>query len=144
LGGWLGGHLVYGLGVGVDTTIFQQGPEDWTYVALEAEVPVDQLTLCAADGLALVLIKLTGGRIVAYADRCTHRGAPLHEGELVDGSITCPWHGCQFSVDDGSIVRGPATRPQPAYEVRLTDGRVEVRRSDEVRALRTSRVVERA
>lgn len=136
LGGWLGGHLVYGLGVGVDTTVFQHVPEDWTYVALEAEVGVDKLTLGAADGVALVLTKLAGGRIVTYADRCTHRGAPLHEGELVAGVITCPWHGCQFSVEDGSIVRGPATRPQPAYEVRVADDRVEVRGRDEVRALR--------
>ena len=140
LGGWLGGHLIYALGVGVDTTAFQQGPEEWTYAAPESEIEVGKLTMGAVNGVPLVLTKLTGDQIVAYADRCTHRGGPLHEGVLADGCITCPWHGSAFSVDDGSVVQGPATRPQPAYEVRVHNERVEVRRSDEVRALRTNPV----
>ena len=75
------------------------------------------------------------GRLRALGDRCTHRGAPLHEGTLVDGCIECPWHASRFSLDDGAVVRGPATRPQPAFEVQVSGGRVRVRR-DEERALR--------
>jgi nitrite reductase/ring-hydroxylating ferredoxin subunit/uncharacterized membrane protein len=140
LGGWLGGHLVYALGVGVDTTAFQQAPEDWTYAAPESEVTEGSLTMGAVNGVPLVLTKLAGGRIVAYADRCSHRGGPLHEGDIVDGCIECPWHGSRFELGDGAVARGPATRPQPAYEVRVHNERVEVRRDDEVRALRTNPV----
>jgi nitrite reductase/ring-hydroxylating ferredoxin subunit len=140
LGGWLGGHLVYALGVGVDTTIFEERPEDWTDAAAESEVTMGELTTASVSGVTVVMTKLPGGRIVAYADRCTYRGAPLHEGELVDGSIRCPWHGCRFSVEDGSIVQGPATRPQPAYDVRVNNERVEIRRRDDVRALRANPV----
>jgi nitrite reductase/ring-hydroxylating ferredoxin subunit/uncharacterized membrane protein len=140
LGGWLGGHLVYALGVGVDTTAFQHSPEEWTYAAPESEIEVGKLTMGAVNGVPLVLTRLAGDKIVAYADRCTHRGGPLHEHELVDGCLTCPWHGSAFSVEDGSIVHGPATRPQPAFEVRVHNERVEVRRGDEVRSLRTNPV----
>lgn len=138
--GWLGGHLIYALGVGVDTTAFQQAPQDWTYAAPDEDIRVGELTMGAVNGVPLVLTRLAGGDIVAYADRCTHRGAPLHEGELVDGCIRCPWHQSEFSVASGAVVQGPATRPQPRYEVRVHNERVEVRRSDEVRALRTNPV----
>jgi nitrite reductase/ring-hydroxylating ferredoxin subunit/uncharacterized membrane protein len=140
LGGWLGGHLIYALGVGVDTTAFQQAPEDWTYAAPDSEVTRGSLTMGAVNGVPLVLTRLADDTIVAYADRCSHRGGPLHEGSLVDGCIECPWHGSRFSVTDGAVVQGPATRPQPAYEVRVHHERVEVRRADEVRALRTNPV----
>ena len=80
-----------------------------------------------------------GGRLHVLGDRCTHRGGALHEGQVVDGCIQCPLHGSRFSLDDGAVERGPATRPAPVFEVRIVDGRVQVRRQ-EVRALRTNPV----
>jgi nitrite reductase/ring-hydroxylating ferredoxin subunit len=52
---------------------------------------------------------------------------PLHEGRVDDQQVQCPWHQSTFSLEDGSILQGPATAPQPCYEVRLRDGAVEVR-----------------
>jgi nitrite reductase/ring-hydroxylating ferredoxin subunit len=69
----------------------------------------------------------TGGEVRALADRCAHRGGVLHEGELVDGCVECPLHGSRFRLDDGSVERGPSAYPQPAYEVRVQDGRIAVR-----------------
>lgn len=136
VGGWLGGHLAYALGVGVDTTAFQHLPTDWTDAMAESGV-TENLTRCDAAGTPIVVFR-TADRIVALADRCTHRGGPLHEGELADGCITCPWHGSVFDAD-GMVQSGPATRPQPALEVRTVDGRVQVR-SQTQRALRTNPV----
>jgi len=138
--GWLGGHLIYALGVGVDTTAFQTAPSTWTDAGAEVAVTVGALTGAVVAGVPVVLSRGADGSLVAYADRCTHRGAPLHEGQLVDGCIECPWHGSRFSLEDGHVVQGPATRPQAPYEVRVTDGRVEVRRADEPRALRQNPV----
>ncbi|MFP5283920.1 MAG: Rieske 2Fe-2S domain-containing protein [Actinomycetes bacterium] len=138
-GGWLGGHLSYALGVGVDTTAFQHSPTEWTDVASAGEVEHGTLTRGDAAGVPVVLTRTAGGDLKAYADRCVHRGGPLHEGELREGCIVCPWHGSQFSVADGTVVHGPATRPLPAYEVRVEEGRVQVR-ADEVRTLRTNPV----
>ena len=50
----------------------------------------------------------------------------LSDGELTDGCLTCPWHGSVFRVADGAVVRGPATAPQPAFEVCEADGMIQV------------------
>lgn len=139
VGGWLGGHLAYALGVGVDTTAFQHTEEEWTPAAATEEVRVGELTGGDANGVPVVLTRLADGRVVAMADRCTHRGAPLHDGELVDGCVVCPWHASEFDLD-GSVLRGPATRPQLVYETSEADGQVLVRRTDEERSLRTNPV----
>ena len=48
---WSGEHLVYGLGVGVDTTAFEHLPEDWTHVAAETEAPADAALRVDAGGV---------------------------------------------------------------------------------------------
>jgi nitrite reductase/ring-hydroxylating ferredoxin subunit/uncharacterized membrane protein len=137
--GWLGGHLAYSLGVGVDTTAFLGGPADWTDVAAEADLP-DGQPVAATAGAAPVVLVRQGDQIFALNDRCTHRGGPLHEGSVLNGCIECPWHGSQFRLDDGTIKRGPATEPEPVFEVRVESGRVLVRRSSDPRSGRTSPV----
>lgn len=136
--GWLGGHLAYALGVGVDTTAFQKYPDDWVDAIGEGEIPADGVLRAEVAGVP-VLFARYDGEIVAYADRCTHRGGPLDEGSVQDGCITCPWHGSVFALADGAVVSGPATRPQPRLEVQVQGNRVRVRRA-EVRTLRTNPV----
>jgi nitrite reductase/ring-hydroxylating ferredoxin subunit/uncharacterized membrane protein len=128
--GWLGGHLAYALGVGVDTTAFQSFPSDWVDAVGVDDVPAIGLHRAEVGGVP-VLFARHDGAIVAYADRCTHRGAPLDEGSVQDGCVTCPWHGSVFSLADGSVVSGPATRPQPRLEVQVHGDRVRVRRSEQ-------------
>ncbi|MBL7519474.1 non-heme iron oxygenase ferredoxin subunit [Frankia sp. CNm7] len=137
VGGWLGGHLAYALGVGVDTTAFQRGPADWTDALAASEVTAVPRAV-DVDG-APVLLTRVNGRIVAIGNRCTHRGGPLADGERDGDRVTCPWHGSRFELASGEAVLGPATRPQPVYEVREIDGRVEIRRL-EARALRANPV----
>lgn len=138
-GGWLGGHLAYALGVGVDTTAFLSGPAEWTDVAADADVMEGRL-VGVTVGVTPVLVLRHHGQVVAFRDRCTHRGGALHEGRVVDGCVECPLHGTRISIADGDVVRGPATRPQPRLEVRLREGRVEVRQTGEQRALRLNPV----
>jgi len=44
-----------------------------------------------------------------------------------DGEVTCVCHGSRFSLDDGSVLQGPATVGQPAFDAREQDGRVQVK-----------------
>jgi nitrite reductase/ring-hydroxylating ferredoxin subunit/uncharacterized membrane protein len=127
-GGHLGGHLSFAEGVGVNQTAFEDGPGDWTPTLTEHELAAGR-PVCARAGDVNVLIVRDGDGIHAMDDRCTHRGGPLHEGEVADGCVTCPWHGSRFRLTDGSVERGPASSPQPLYETRVSDGRVEVRRA---------------
>jgi nitrite reductase/ring-hydroxylating ferredoxin subunit/uncharacterized membrane protein len=125
-GGWLGGFLAYARGTGVDETAFDQGPPDWTPV-LDASMLVDDRPAAATAGDVELLLVRRDGAIHALADRCSHRGGPLHEGELVGDCIECPWHGSRFRLDDGSVEQGPSAYPQPVYEAREREGRIEVR-----------------
>ena len=135
---YLGGHMSYAQGVGIDTTAFEAGPEEWSAVADDGAVAEGHPAAVDAGGIQLLLVR-QGGQLFALADRCTHRGGPLHEGELTEGCITCPWHGSRFHLDDGAVERGPAVRPQPDYETRVVAGKIEVRRR-EPKALRSNAV----
>ena len=128
-GGWLGGHLSYAQGVGVDNTVFEPATADWTPALAEAELQEGRPRCAEVDGNPVMLVR-QHARIHALSNRCTHRSGPLHEGELGDGTITCPWHGTRFRLADGGVERGPAAYPQPRYEVRVTAGTVEVRRAE--------------
>src|SRR5439155_10840518 len=89
---YLGGHLTFGKGVGVDNTAFDQEPEQWTSV-LQADALSEGKPLKAtANGAEVVLVR-QGESIMAISDTCTHRGCSLAEGDLVDGAIRCPCHG---------------------------------------------------
>jgi nitrite reductase/ring-hydroxylating ferredoxin subunit/uncharacterized membrane protein len=134
--GWLGGHLAYAMGVGMDTTVFEGGPTEWTDIARPGDAPSHR---AVAGGIALAVFEDDAGNPKVLADRCTHRGGPLSDGDVVDGCASCPWHGSRFDIADGHVVRGPATYPQPVYEVRISGEGVQVRR-DEPRALRRNPV----
>lgn len=126
--GYLGGHLSYVLGIGVDHTAFREGPKDWE----DTNVPTAEVTdepRVVTVGEHDVLLVRADGRVVALANRCSHAGWPIADGEVADGCITCPSHGSTFRLVDGSVVRGPAASPQLQYEVRDVDGRVQIRGS---------------
>lgn len=126
VGAWYGGHVVFGIGYAVNRDAFLDGPSTWTPVGRSADVPDEGMHLVEAAGMKVMLARLDG-RVCALSDVCTHAGGPLHEGEIADGVVTCPWHGSRFRVRDGRAVGGPATFDQPRLLVRDTDGSLEVR-----------------
>lgn len=123
---YLGGHLVYRKGIGANQTAFDTMSRKWTPVLGEDELAEGKPQRVWVDGTAVFLLRQEG-RIHALANRCSHRGGPLNKGSIGPGTVTCPWHASTFRVADGSIVQGPATAPQPAYDVRVEEGRIEVR-----------------
>ena len=125
-GAYLGGHLSFGMGVDVNRTAWQQRPDQWTPVLADTELADGTLRKVDAGGVPVLLYR-TAGTVYALASTCTHMGGPLEEGTISDGCVTCPWHGSTFRFADGSIVRGPASTPEPYYQTRVQDGRIEVR-----------------
>jgi nitrite reductase/ring-hydroxylating ferredoxin subunit/uncharacterized membrane protein len=121
---WLGGHLAFAAGVGVNRTAFEDGPSEWTAVYDAAELEDRTLTGAQANGMGVLLVR-SGDTIHALSDTCSHRGCALREGELRGDTVVCPCHGSTFGLD-GSIVKGPATSPQPRYQARVRDGRIEI------------------
>jgi nitrite reductase/ring-hydroxylating ferredoxin subunit/uncharacterized membrane protein len=126
-GGYLGGHLTFRLGIGPDQTAYDPGSTDWLPAADAAQLPDGQPTRVVVDETPVLVLK-DGEEIFAIHDRCSHRGCSLAEGSVEGDAIVCACHGSRFSRRDGSLLRGPATAPQPAFQVRIRDGIIEVRR----------------
>ena len=126
-GGTIGGHLSYRRALGADSNadIEDTGPADWTDAG-PAEVAEGKPVLRQAGGTPVLLYR-TGSQIRALVDRCSHQSGPLHEGEIADGCVTCPWHGSRFRLDDGAVVHGPSTHPQPTLDVRVSGERLQVK-----------------
>jgi nitrite reductase/ring-hydroxylating ferredoxin subunit/uncharacterized membrane protein len=128
VGGHLGGHLSYVHGEGVAATTFEEGSSEWAEAMPEPELVEGRPACVLVDRVPVLLVR-EGGEILALANRCTHRGGPLHEGEIGGGQVTCPWHGSRFDLRTGSVEQGPASSPQPAYEARSRAGAIEVRQA---------------
>jgi nitrite reductase/ring-hydroxylating ferredoxin subunit/uncharacterized membrane protein len=127
LGGLIGGHLSYARGVGVDQTVFDPGPADWTPAADASVLAEGRPTRVVVADTPVLLLR-QGEALLAVHDRCSHRGCSLSDGNLEGTEIVCACHGSRFDLRDGSVLQGPATTPQPAFEVRVQDDRVELRR----------------
>ena len=82
------------------------------------------------EGLDLLVYR-EDDRVYVIANRCSHAGGPLDRGRIGHvGSVptvTCPLHGSLFSLIDGRVLRGPASRPQQAFEAREQGGSIEIR-----------------
>lgn len=126
VGAYLGGTLVYEERVGVDHAPRQGLPPDFVPVLDEGELAENQPKKVEANGVPVVLVR-QGAQIFALAEACSHLGGPLAEGRVESGCIVCPWHGSRFGLADGRVMAGPATFPQPRFDVRVREGQIEVR-----------------
>lgn len=63
------------------------------------------------------------GRLSAISNVCAHQNGPLGEGRVIDGCVTCPWHGFQYRLEDG-CAPPPFTEKLPTYDLALSGDRV--------------------
>ena len=100
------------------------GARVWVRLVLAESVPEGGMT--ASFGEESVLVLRSGGKIRALSGLCPHAGAPLEEGMLKDGVLTCPWHGGQFDAASGDVLHAPPVEGLRCYETRVApDGWVE-------------------
>jgi nitrite reductase/ring-hydroxylating ferredoxin subunit len=69
------------------------------------------------DGPNIVITQPQAGSFKAFSAVCTHQGCIV--STVSDGTIDCPCHGSKFSIKDGSVVNGPATRPLPPIAIKV-------------------------
>ncbi|MFJ7905242.1 Rieske 2Fe-2S domain-containing protein [Streptomyces sp. NPDC096198] len=129
VGGAVGGHMAFRQASGANHA--EHVPDlvgaDWHTLGDLADFPVGAPVRGHLHDEPVVVLREASGTIRVLADRCSHMGGPLSEGELIDGCIRCPWHGSTFRLADGWNTTGPATAPQPAFETRTSGTRVEAR-----------------
>lgn len=124
--GYLGGHMSFTRGVGPNQTAFDPGPQEWTYAIDSVELGPGEPTTAVAGDTPVLLVRHEHG-VHAIHDRCSHRGCSLSAGDVDGHVVTCACHGSRYDLNDGTVLRGPATAGQPLFETREADGRVEVR-----------------
>ncbi len=104
----------------------------------ESEYPRDEegyLALCAPDEIPdkrARIFSLVGervavfrneGRFSALSNVCQHQNGPLGEGRIIDGLVTCPWHGYQYRPENGASPP-PFTESVPTFRLRIRGGMV--------------------
>jgi nitrite reductase/ring-hydroxylating ferredoxin subunit len=125
--GLVGGHISFRLAGGANHA--EEVPHlvkpGWQHLMASADLPEGKPVRQILGEVPVVAIR-SGGAVRVLADRCSHMSGPLSDGQLADGCLTCPWHGSVFRIADGSVARGPATAPQPAFETREVGGAIQV------------------
>ena len=86
-------------------------------------IPEGRAIVVPIEGAEPVAIFRYGGRLSAVTNLCVHQNGPLGEGAVVDGCITCPWHGFQYRLEDG-CAPPPYTEKLVTYRLMLRDGTV--------------------
>ncbi len=95
----------------------------WVDVAGVDEIPDGRAKVVSLKGCERVAVYRYDGKINAVANVCAHQNGPLGEGKVVDGCITCPWHGYQYHPHNGQSPP-PFTEKIPTYGVKILAGRV--------------------
>jgi nitrite reductase/ring-hydroxylating ferredoxin subunit len=122
-----GGELSFRMGVRVNRTAWPTGDDEWSDVLDEAELDDTGLKRVEVGEVPVLVARSAEGEIWAIHATCSHLGGPLDEGDRDGDVIRCPWHGSRFDLCTGRVLAAPAVFPQPQYEARVRDGRIELR-----------------
>ena len=99
---------------------------DFVRVASTSEIPEGKMRKVIVS-TQQVLVANVKGKYYAIGNVCTHLGGPLDKGTLEGHEVECPLHRSHFDVTNGAVKRGPATRPEPVYDVKVESGSILVR-----------------
>lgn len=98
----------------------------WIDVCAPGDIPDTRAVIAVTPGGRRIAVFRDGMRILAVDNECRHQNGPLGEGRIIDGCITCPWHGWQYDPATG-VSPPPYTEMIATHDARLADGRVFVR-----------------
>jgi len=99
--------------------------DGWIVVGTPDSIPDRCARIVAAPGGERIAVFRDGNQIGALTNLCAHQNGPIGEGSIIDGCVTCPWHGYQYRLADG-CAPPPSTEKLATYPVRIRHGNVEV------------------
>ena len=103
-------------GAGGGSTAGAQG----SALATTSEIPVGSGKIFTSE--KVVVTQPNSGDFKAFSAVCTHMGCIV--STISNGTIDCPCHGSQYSIATGDVVAGPAPRPLPAKQIRVSGGSI--------------------
>jgi nitrite reductase/ring-hydroxylating ferredoxin subunit/DMSO/TMAO reductase YedYZ heme-binding membrane subunit len=99
--------------------------EGWLPVGPPLSIPDKGARIVTARDGERIAVFRDGTQIGALSNLCAHQNGPIGEGRIIDGCVTCPWHGYQYRLEDG-CAPPPFTEKLVTYRVRIAHGVVEV------------------
>jgi nitrite reductase/ring-hydroxylating ferredoxin subunit len=91
--------------------------EGWLEVCNLSEIEEDRAKIFTVNNERVAIFKYDG-KLSAIHNVCKHQGGPLGEGKIIDGCITCPWHGYQYLPSNGQSPP-PFEEKVATYELKL-------------------------
>ena len=115
-------HMTAGIiQAGRDRTVVKQKDGDWIDAGLIADIPEKRARIVAFGSTSIALFRYDG-KLSAISNLCAHQMGPLGEGCMIDGLVTCPWHGWQYDPANGRSPP-PYKEKVETFAVRIKDGR---------------------
>jgi nitrite reductase/ring-hydroxylating ferredoxin subunit/DMSO/TMAO reductase YedYZ heme-binding membrane subunit len=96
---------------------------DWVMVGRWDAIPDGRAVVVRLGGDEAAAVFRNGATLSAVSNACAHQNGPLGEGRIIDGCITCPWHGFQYRPEDG-CAPPPYAERIPTYRLRLDGSHV--------------------
>ncbi len=118
----LGLHLAAAFGERANDRPRDAGAGDFVDLCSVRDIRDDRARIFTLAGERVAVFKYDG-KVSAISNVCQHQNGPLGEGKIVDGCVTCPWHGYQYRPDDGASPP-PFTEKVPTFNVKLNGDRV--------------------
>jgi methionine sulfoxide reductase heme-binding subunit len=116
-------HLIAGFKeVKKDNQKFDPAAEGFTYVSDATDFEEGRAKIFCIDKERIAVYKHEN-KLYAIHNVCKHQGGPLGEGKIIDGCITCPWHGYQYLPQNGQSPP-PFKEKVSTYEVKVVEGKV--------------------
>lgn len=100
-------------------------PSDWLDVCELGEIAEGRAKIVSITGGESVAVFRIKDSYSAISNTCVHQGGPLGEGKIVNGCVTCPWHGYQYLAHCGQSPP-PFTEKLPTYELRIQGSRLKL------------------
>ncbi len=85
-------------------------------------IPEKCAAVVSVSGERVAIFKFDG-KISAISNVCRHQNGPLGEGKIIDGCVTCPWHGYQYLPETGASPP-PFTEKISTFYTQIVNGRV--------------------
>ncbi|MFT5751280.1 MAG: sulfoxide reductase heme-binding subunit YedZ [Flavobacteriales bacterium] len=116
-------HIVTGLKERkVDTLKNKELDSDWQFVCEVSEIPEDRAKIFVVREERIAVFKYEN-KLSAISNVCKHQGGPLGEGKVIDGCVTCPWHGYQYLPQNGQSPP-PFTEKVATYQLQLVGSKI--------------------
>lgn len=122
----LGLHWIAALREQPSDVLARDDSSEWIDCGTVAECREGRARTAVVGKERVAIVRHEGG-ISAVSNICRHQGGPLGEGRIVDGCLTCPWHGYTYLPESGASPP-PFTEKIPTHNVRIVEGRIQVHR----------------